>query len=217
MKKKRVLLVDDHPVYREGLAQFINKEATLEVCGEAGNAVDAVELVRIKKPDMVIVDVTLGESSGIDLIKMIRAQNQETLILVLSMHPDSLYAERALSAGARGYINKSHATQSIMEAVQAILSGRIYLSEDMTQALLEKKTHGIPETSFAINLLSDRELEVYELIGNGKTTNHIAQNLHLSPKTIETYRANIKNKLNFENNTQLIQHAVQWVQSGKEK
>ena len=216
-KKKAVLIIDDHPLYREGLSQYINKENDLEVCGEASNAVDGLEMIRKKKPDLVTVDVTLGESSGIDLVKMIKAQNETLPVLVVSMHPDSLYAERALSAGARGYINKGKATENVMEAIRSILKGRIYLSEEMTQSMLEKKTHGVPETSSTISLLSDRELEVFELIGSGKTTNHIAKNLHLSNKTIETYRANIKNKLSLNNNTELIQHAVQWVRDGKVK
>lgn len=212
-EKKRIFLVDDHPLYREGLKQYINKEPTLEVCGEAGNAVDAMELIRNQRPDLVIVDVSLGESSGIDLVKSIRSQNKEMGILVLSMHPDTLFAERALLAGARGYINKSRAIESIKDAIQTILNGRIYLSDTMTQAMLEKKSYGVSEASPAVDLLSDRELEVFEQIGNGKTTAKIAKNLNLSAKTIETYRANIKNKMSLENNTELIRHAVQWVQT----
>ena len=217
VSKKRIFIVDDHPLYREGLAQYIESEGEFEVCGEAGNMVDALESIKKTTPDLVTVDVSLGESSGIELVKMIKAQKSEVPLLVLSMHADSLFAELALAAGARGYISKSRATKDILEAIKTILGGKIYLSESVTQLMLEKRSHGISETTSSVNSLSDRELEVYELIGNGKTTNEIALSLHLSSKTIETYRANIKNKMSLRNNTELIQHAVGWVQNGKEK
>lgn len=214
--KRRILIVDDHPLYREGLAQFVDQTGDLKVCGEADSTIEALDSINKLKPDLVTIDVTLRDSSGIDLVKLVKSQHPKLPILVVSMHPESLYAERALAAGARGYISKEAATAQILEAVRSVFAGKIYLSDEMTQRMLEKKTQGLPETTSSIELLSDRELEVFELIGAGRTTDKIAQSLNLSTKTIETYRANIKAKLNLRNNTELIQHAVQWVQSGKQ-
>lgn len=214
--KKRILLVDDHPLYREGLGEFINRERDLEVVAESENADNALKMINDLDPDLVILDITLKDSNGIDLIKSIKAQYETKPILVLSMHDESLYAERSLRAGAKGYIMKQEATQKVMNAIHTVLTGKIYLSESMGQRMLEKQLSGIPDNVSSVGALSDRELEVFQLIGDGATTAKIAKDLHLSVKTVETYRANIKNKLNLKNNTELIRHAVQWVQSGKE-
>jgi len=214
--KKRVLLVDDHPLYREGLAEFINRERDLEVIAESESADNALKVISEIDPDLIILDITLKDSNGIDLIKSIKSQYEHKPILVLSMHDESLYAERALRAGAKGFIMKQEATQKVMIAIHTVLNGKIYLSEHMGQRMLEKQLSGIPDNVSSVGALSDRELEVFQLIGDGATTAKIAKDLHLSVKTVETYRANIKNKLNLKNNTELIRHAVQWVQSGKE-
>lgn len=216
LAKKKVMIVDDHPLYREGLAEFINRERDLVVSAESENADIALRMINEVDPDLVILDITLKDSNGIDLIKSIKAQYENKPILVLSMHDESLYAERSLRAGAKGYIMKQEATQKVMTAIHTVLNGKIYLSEVMGQKMLEKQLSGIPDNVSSVGALSDRELEVFQLIGDGATTAKIAKDLHLSVKTVETYRANIKNKLNLKNNTELIRHAVQWVQSGKE-
>lgn len=214
--KKKIFIVDDHPLYREGLTQFINREKELVVCGTAESAEDALEKIEKEKPDMVLVDMSLKGSSGLDLIKSLHAQDDSLPMLMLSMHDEALYCERVIQAGARGYVMKQEATEKVMKAIHKIFEGKIYVSENMTEKMLEKKAMGVPDNEPSITLLSDRELEVYRLIGEGTTTAEIAKNLHLSVKTIETYRANIKTKLNLKNNTELIKHAVEWVQCDKE-
>jgi DNA-binding NarL/FixJ family response regulator len=214
--KKRVLIVDDHPLFRQGITQFINREADLGVIGEAESSDQALQAIQDLKPDMLTLDISLKDSNGIDLIKSIKAQYEELPILVLSMHDETLYAERVLRAGAKGYIMKQEATKNVMVAIRRVLEGKIYLSDTMSEKMLEKQLNGVPENTSSVGTLSDRELEVFQAIGEGQSTSHIAKNLHLSVKTVETYRANIKNKLNLSNNTELIRHAVQWVQCGKE-
>lgn len=215
-RKKRVVIVDDHPLYREGLAQFISQEFDMEVAGQCGSADEALQMIDRIKPDLVTVDISLKESNGMDLIKSISARDKTLPMLALSMFEESLYAERVLHAGARGYVMKQEAVENVVAAIRKVIDGKIHLSDAMTERMLLKKIEGVSEKKSSIETLSDRELEVFQLIGEGMPTSKIAKSLHLSVKTIETYRANIKTKLNLENNIQLITHAVQWVQNGKE-
>ncbi len=208
----KILIVDDHPIVRRGLAELIQSEPQFKVCGEAANAAEAIKLIDQQKPDLAVVDIALDGTDGIELIKQIKAWNDTLKVLVSSMHDESLYAERALYAGARGYINKAEATDRIVEAIHQVLAGKVYLSPTMTERLLHRVAGGDEQLEKSpVDRLSDRELEVFRLIGEGFTTRQIAERLHLSTKTIETYRDHIKTKLNLANNTQLIRQAVQWV------
>ena len=195
---------------------LLNREPDLEVCGCVPGLSQAMQAYREKKPDLLIVDLSLENGSGIDLIKELVAQDPDIKILVSSMHDEQLFAERALRAGARGYLNKSEATTQVVAAVRAVLNGRVHLSEQMTNRML-RRTVGFMEDvgESPVATLSDRELDVFEHIGRGRTTRQIAQKLHISPKTVETYRENIKAKLNLQNATELTQHAVQWVLEAK--
>jgi len=208
-----ILLVDDHPILRQGLTQLINQEADLRVCGEADEEHTAMEAIAALKPDMVIVDIALRDTSGIELIKKIRASNERLPILVLSMHDESLYTERALRAGANGYIMKQEAPDQVVKAIRRVLAGEIYVSEQIGSRLLRKIVHGQPTAiESPIDNLSDRELEVFRLIGRGYRTRQIAEMLRLSVKTVESYREHIKQKMGFRDATELLQHAIQWVQ-----
>lgn len=210
-QKFRVLVVDDHPIVREGISAVINRERDLEVVGQAGGLAEAMRLHRELKPDIVVADVSLTDGNGLELVKEMIAQDSQAKVLVQSMHEESLYAERSLRAGARGYINKEESATQLVNAIRHVLHGRVYLSTRMTDRLLNRSVRGIDADRSPIESLSDRELEVFEQIGRGMTTRRIAQNLYLSPKTIETYRENIKTKLCLRNATELTQHAVQWV------
>lgn len=211
----RVLIVDDHPIVRQGLVQLLNGESDFVVCGEADSARKAMGAIAELKPDLVIVDVVLQGSNGIELIKNIIAQWPDLPILVLSMHDESLYAERALRAGAKGYVMKQEATEELTGALRRILNGQIYVSEElknkmMRQAIDRKAT----EDASPIGMLSDRELEVLHLIGQGHGTRQIAEELNLSVKTIESHRAHIKEKLNLKTAPEMVCFAVNWVNSG---
>jgi DNA-binding NarL/FixJ family response regulator len=213
--KHRIFLVDDHPVTRDGLARLINHEMDLEVCGTAGTAAGAAEEVETQRPDLVIIDVSLGKSaSGLELIKDLAARHRRLKMLALSTHDETLYAERALRAGARGYVMKQEPTEQVMQAIRKILNGEIHLSKRMSDRLLHRMTqpHSAPTIS-DIDMLSDRELEVYRLLGQGRGTRQVAAELHLSISTIETHRAHIKEKLNLNSTTELVRHAVEWVHS----
>lgn len=208
----RVLIVDDHPVVRQGLRMMIDGEHDLRVCGEANGMTEALALYVELKPQVVIADISLDDGSGLELVKELMYQNEELKILICSMHDESLFAERALRAGARGFINKEEATDKLIEAIHQVARGHVYFSSEMTSRLLCRQAgHAKEPEKSAIETLSDRELEVFEQIGQGITTRQIAEKLHLSPKTVETYRENIKHKLNLSNATELTQHAVQWV------
>lgn len=210
--KARIIIVDDHPVVRQGLAGMINQEDDLEVCGQAEDGPAALKLIREINPALVIVDVALRDSSGIELIKDIKAQFPNMNVLTLSMHDEKLYAERALRAGAKGYIMKEEATDKIVDAIRQILKGQMYLSDRMSARFLKMLIRGEDTVqSSPIERLSDRELEVFSLLGKGLGTRKISEKLHLSVKTIETYRSHIKEKLNLSNSTELLQHAIQWV------
>ena len=209
----RILLVDDHPVVRHGLAQLINEARDLHVCGQASNVAEALEMVASQRPDLVVVDICLQNANGIELIKQIKAQyDDEVKMLVSSMHDESVFAERALQAGAMGYVSKEEATEKIVTAIRQVLEGRTFLSGRMTERLVRRVTHGeAPAVTNSIDTLSDRELEVFELMGRGWTTRKIASELHLSPKTIETYRQHIKTKLGLQNTSELVVRAAEWV------
>ena len=208
----RILIVDDHPMMREGLRTLISRERDLIVCGEAETAGQALDAVANLKPDLVLADITLPGRNGIELIKDICALQQAMLILVISMHDESLYAERVLRAGARGYIMKQESGPTMMRAIRQVLAGRIYVSDKMSARILEyvagKRTEASP-----IERLSDREWEVFQLIGRGKSTVQIAEELHLSPKTVETHRARVKEKLDLRTMTELISFASRWVET----
>lgn len=205
----RILIVEDHPVVRRGLVDLINAEPDLHVCGEADDAPAAIQLLGQTRPDLVIIDISLKRGNGIDLVKQIKARDGAIKLLVTSVHDESLYAERALRAGAMGYVNKSEPIQTILNAVRQVLRGRIFLSMPMVNRMLQSPA---PETTqeSPIASLSDRELQVFELISRGLTTREIASKLLLSIKTIETHRDHIRMKLKLKNSTELIHHAVQW-------
>jgi DNA-binding NarL/FixJ family response regulator len=211
--KARVLLVDDHPILRKGLAQMINMEQDLTVCGEAEEAGKAFELVGTLQPDVAVVDISLKTGNGIELVKNVKARYPELPILVLSMHDESLYAERALRAGSLGYIMKEEATEQVLVAIHRVLKGEIFLSEKMKSRMLQQLTTGGRNKVVVspIENLTDRELEVFRLIGEGRSTRQIAGELHLSVRTVEAYREYIKSKLNLRNATELVQHAFHWV------
>ncbi len=210
-KTVRIIIVDDHPIVRQGLAELINHEDDLEVCGDAEDSYEAIKVIRELKPDLAIVDISLKQTSGIELLKDIKVQFPDLSVLVLSMHDEALFAERALRAGAKGYIMKQQATDNVITAIRKILDGQIYISEEMSSKMLGKLVGGKPKVgTSAIDRLSDRELEVFLLIGHGYGTRQIADQLHLSVKTIETYRSHIKEKLNLSNAAELLQYAIQW-------
>ena len=213
--KARVLIVDDHPIVRQGLAQLLNCEPDFMVCAEAGTARKAMAAIAETKPDVGIVDITLQGTNGIELIKNIVAQWPEFPVLVLSMHDESLYAERALRAGAKGYVMKQEAPEKLTSALRRILNGQIYVSEQLADKMMRKAIDGkaLQDTS-PVAILSDRELEVLQLIGQGHGTRQIAEDLSLSVKTIESHRAHIKEKLNLKTAPEMVRFAVQWVNQG---
>jgi len=207
-----MVIVDDHPLFRKGLEQLINSHDGFAVCGEAENAAAAMDVIRRIVPDLVIVDLSLPGVNGIELIKNIHAEFPKLPLLVLSMHDESLYAVRALRAGAQGYVMKQEALDNVIIAIREVLCGRPYLSLAMSATVIAKFVQGPGESSASeIDQLSDRELEILELIGKGNEVRKIAKNLHLSPKTVETHRAHIKDKLNLANAHQVGRFAVQWI------
>lgn len=214
-KKYRIILVEDHPIVRQGLAQLINHQPGLTVIGEADTAARALELVRANKPDLVVLDVSLPKTSGLELIKQLKAEKPNLPMLVISMHDETLYAERALRAGARGYIMKKEPSEKMLLAINRVLKGEIYVSDRMKQKMLQHLVNNqLPdENGSPLDHLSDRELEVFQLLGNGFATRQIAEQLNLSIKTIESYRENLKLKLNVKSGAELIQHAIQWMKS----
>ncbi len=212
--QKEIYIVDDHPVFRKGLAQLIDEEADLRVTGEAESVAQAIQLIQNGLPDLVIVDITLRDKSGIDLIEYLKGHFPRLPILVISMHDESLYAERVLRAGALGYITKQEMTGNVVVAVRQVIDGKRYISSDMVDALLGKMMAGTKDEGLSpTGTFSNRELEVFQLIGQGFKRGEIADLLHLSVKTIGTYRENIKKKMNLKTATELMKHAVTWVQS----
>src|SRR5438105_12991192 len=213
-KKSRVVLVEDHPMFREQLAQLINKEPAMTVCGEADNIHDAFQLIETKAPDIAIVDLTLKGPTGLELIKNLKAIEIDVLVLVSSFNDEALYAERVLKAGARGYITKNEVSKEVMTAICAVLRGEIYLPARIASRILESVSMGRKNEN-GISQLTDRELEVFELIGRGRTTREISNQLHLGVSTVDTYRARIKTKLHLENSSQLCHEAIRWVSDGQ--
>lgn len=205
-----ILLVDDHPIMRDGIAQLIAQQPDLEVCGEAGGAGETLKFLETTTPDLAIIDISLKDINGIELIKEIKMQSKTFPMLVLSMHPETLYAERALRAGARGYIMKHEPAEKLLKAIRRVLKGKIYLSADMSEKLLdtllgEKNDADGPQTG----KLSDRELEVFKLLGKGLKPRQIADKMFLSVKTIETYLSRIKQKLNFNDSSEMLRAAIE--------
>jgi len=216
--KRSIFIVDDHSIVRRGLKQLIDQEADLAVCGEAENGQAALEAMKKLAPDLALVDLSLGGESGLELIKDIKARYPKVSVLVLSMHDEAFYAERVLRAGAKGYIMKLQAPDLILKAIRRVLSGEIYLSDPMASKMLRKVAGGEdPIVGSPIERLSDRELEVFQLIGIGLGTRHIAERLSRSVKTVETYREHIKLKLDLKDATELTQAAIQWLQSQHSK
>jgi DNA-binding NarL/FixJ family response regulator len=214
--RSRIILVEDHPIVRQGLAQIINEQPDLMVVGEADTAARALEIIRAgSPPDLVILDVSLPKTNGLELIKQIKFELPNLKMLIISMHDESLYAERALRAGARGYVMKKEPSQKMLLAINHVLKGEIYVSDRMKQKMLMHLVSKQPQVDNGTPLdhLSDRELEVFQLLGNGFATRQIAEKLNLSIKTIESYRENLKLKLELKSGADLIQHAIQWMKS----
>lgn len=211
-EKSRVLIVEDHPLFREGLAQMIDRNAGLIVCGQAADAAGAMRAVTELRPDMVTVDISLEGGSGIELIKTLKAKHEDLPILVISMHDEALYAERALRAGAQGYVMKNEPARTVKAAILKVLGGEIFLSEKMSSSVLAKLMRGKSEPPVSpVARLSDRELEVFEMLGRGKPTRQIAEELNLTIPTIHSFRNRIKEKLQLKNSTEMMLHAMQWV------
>jgi DNA-binding NarL/FixJ family response regulator len=211
---KRIVIVDDHPLFRKGLQELIHSDGSFSVCGEAGNASEAMDVIRKLHPDLIIVDLSLPGANGIELIKNIRAEYPKLPILVLSMHDESLYALRSMRAGADGYVMKHEAMANVVQAIHEVFNGRPYLSPTMAAQVITNFAHRRVEGEVdAVERLSDRELEVLELIGKGNEVRQIANLLHLSPKTVETHRAHIKDKLDLKNSREVARFALQWLQA----
>ena len=210
--KKRIVIIDDHPIVRQGFTQLINQEDDLVVVGEAEDASGAVEVIGRLQPDLALIDLSLKNSNGIELIKDLSRMYPDFLMLVISLHEESVYAERSLRAGAKGFIMKVEATENVMTAIRTVLDGDIYLSESMRNTLLRQITNGsnLRENKKIEEYLSDRELQVLQAIGRGESTKEIADDLNLSIKTIETYKSHLKDKLSLKNSTELMQYAVEW-------
>ncbi|HEV8379674.1 MAG TPA: response regulator transcription factor [Tepidisphaeraceae bacterium] len=211
MAKKKVLVIDDHPIVRERLAELINQESDLVVCGEAEDSHQARKAVADLQPDIAIVDITLKDTYGIELIKEFKDRYPKLPMLVLSMHDEALYGERALRAGARGYLTKQEATKKVVDAIRKVLAGEIYTSEKMAATILQKVAGGkAPGGGSPTDVLTDRELEVFQLLGQGKTVKEIAESLFVSAKTVEAHREHIKQKMNFKSSAELLRYAIQF-------
>ena len=215
VKKRKVILVDDHPLIRQAISEFINREADLEMCGEAESVEQACEVVNKQNPDAVIVDLSLKGVSGFELLKYIKESHPDVKVLVFSMHDESTYAERALKAGARGYMTKQEAPEQVIVALRKILAGQIYMSDTLASSVLEHVASGkgLDHMMFPMESLSNREFEVFRMMGQGMGSRQIAETLHLSIKTIETYREHIKEKIGVKSASELVQHAVQWTEA----
>ena len=213
-KRARIVVVDDHPTMREGLARVIDETGDLTVCAQAGSIQRALELIETTQPDLAIVDITLGGQNGIELIKDLKVRYPKLPVLVHSMHDEQVYAQRSLRAGARGYLMKHEPPATLLQAIRQVLAGEIYLSETMNRLMLHSlagTTQGVP----LVERLSDRELEVFEHLGRGRKTKEIADDLHLSVKTVQTYCEHLKVKLQLRDATSLVRFAVQWAEAQK--
>jgi DNA-binding NarL/FixJ family response regulator len=215
VEKNRIYIVDDHTMFREGLRQLIEREPNLMVCGDAPDAAEALEGIRSSKPDVVIVDISLAGGSGLDLIKEIKAEFEDLPVLVVSMHDESLYAERALRAGAMGYVMKHEPAKTVKAAINKVLGGDLYLSEKMASNVINRFMRGEPEhPKSPVETLSDRELEVFRMLGQGKGVRQIAEELGVTIPTVNSFRNRIKDKLGLKTSTEVMLHAIQWVQAG---
>lgn len=212
MTKRKIFIVDDHPIMRQGLAQLINHESDLEVVGEASDAASGLSGVLTTNPDVVIVDISLPGKNGLELIKDIRSHLKSVSLLVHSMHDETLYVERVLRAGAQGYIMKHEGGKKVMEAIRRILAGEIYVSTTMSAKILEIFSNRRPSAADPIDGLSDRQFEIFQMIGHGKGTRAIAEELKVSVKTVDAHRANIKEKLRLRSGNELVRYAVRWVE-----
>ncbi|MFZ2278972.1 MAG: response regulator transcription factor [Prosthecobacter sp.] len=210
---KRLVLIDDHPIMRHGLAQLIRAEEGLDVIGEAGSARDGLEVVGKLKPDLAVIDLTLPDKNGLELVKDIRALHPSTQCIVLSMHDETLYGERSLRAGARGYVMKEEAADHLVTAIHKVISGGLYVSESLNARMLEQVTGASRSKATGMDALTDRELEILSLIGSGVPTKNIAAQLSISARTVEAHRAHIKEKLGMTDGASLVRYAVQWVES----
>lgn len=216
LSRRRVLLVDDHPMMRSGLAHLIERQPDLTVCGEAANPAEALTVMPAARPDIVLTDLTMPGRSGLEFVKDLLAVSPTLPVLVVSMHDESVHAERALRAGARGYIMKEAGGEAVVAAIRQILGGQAYVSPAMSARILDNISGKKPRGSTSpIGKLSDREFEVFQLIGQGKSTRDIAEQLHLSPKTVDVHRSHIKEKLELKDATALVRHAVRWVEIQK--
>ncbi len=211
----KILLVDDHPLLRTGLAMTLDDEPDFEIVGQAADAEEALDVVDRLDPDLVVVDLSLPGMGGLELVKHLQTIRPETRTLVVSRHDESLYAERAVRAGAKGYVSKLEAGEKIVAAVRTVLRGGIFLSDDVKDKMLFGAAAGRDPMASPLEVLSDRELEVFEMTGRGVETKEVAERLHLSVKTVESYRARIKTKLGLTNSTELIAHAVRWVEDNR--
>lgn len=217
-EKSRVFIVDDHAMFREGLRQLIEYDTRLTVCGDAPDAATALDGVRQSNPDVVIVDITLADSSGLDLVKSLRNEHEDLPVLVVSMHEESLYAERALRSGAMGYVMKNEPAKTVTAAIHSVLRGEMYLSRKMASSVISKFMRGETEKPMSpLETLSDGELEVFRMLGQGKGTRQIAQDLGVSIPTIQSFRNRIKVKLQLKTAPELVLHAINWVQSESAK
>ncbi len=213
--KKRIVIVDDHPMMREGLAQLIEHEPDLAVDAQADSAGEALRFIEKAAPDLLVVDISLPDKSGLELIKDILVLHPRLPILVISMHDESLYAERVLRAGGRGYIMKQEGGKRLMQAIRQVLDGRIYVSEKVSSRILENVSGHRSGSQSPVERLSDREFEVFQMLGQGQTTRDIAQHLHLSIKTVEVHRANIRRKLELASGSELVRYAIRWNEAQK--
>jgi len=210
-KQSRVIVVDDHPIVRQGLTQMINRDGDLIVCGEAEEARSALQAIATLSPDIVVIDISLNGPSGLEILKTIRQTDPALRVLILSMHDEMVYAERALRAGANGYIMKQEATEMVLVAIRRILGGEVYVSNRVANRMLRQLVGGAPSSRKSpVDDLTDRELEVFRLIGEGHGTRQISDELHLSVKTVETYQSHIKEKMGLRNARELVQYAIQW-------
>jgi DNA-binding NarL/FixJ family response regulator len=213
--KKRIVIVDDHPMMREGLAQLIEHEPDLAVEAQANSAGEALRFVEMAAPDLLVVDISLPDKSGLELIKDVQVLHPRLPILVVSMHDESLYAERVLRAGGRGYIMKQEGGKRLMQAIRQVLDGRIYVSEKVSSRILENVSGHRSDSHSPVERLSDREFEVFQMLGQGQATRDIAQHLHLSIKTVEVHRANIRRKLELASGSELVRYAIRWNEAQK--
>ena len=209
-RKTRIFIVDDHPILREDLSLMMNRQPDLMVCGEAQGASAALHGIAATDPDFLIADISLNGPDGLDLLRRIRLRFPNLAVLILSMHDESIYAERALRAGANGYIMKQETAEKVLTAVREVLTEKVYVSERVADRMLQRYISGSTDKPSPIAGLSDRELEVFRLIGEGRSTRKIAEELHLSVKTVESYQAHIKSKLSLKNGRELVQRAIQW-------